>query len=535
VATSLLDELMQALRLARALPGYLRHPFSPAQCRERIAGALADRAGNFCRLIEEGVFGRLDNPYRHLFRHAGVGVADVRALVGAHGVEGALGALFTAGIHVRLDEFKGRRPIRRGSLELPVTSQDFNNPSSARHLAVQTGGSRSGGTRYYVDLEHYADEAVHYHAFLDSFGLYDRPYALWRPTPPWHAGIKGVFRCMLLGKTPDRWFTQNRMVWSRRNWRHTLFTRYVVHASRLHGRPLPAPEHVPLDEAWRIAEWLAACKKGGRPASLNSNASSGVRVCMAALERGLDIAGTIFRASGEPLTVDKRRVFEQAGCRVLPAYIMGEVGLIGLACSNPTAVDDMHLLDSRLALIQRPQAVGGQEILANVYTALQASAPKLMINVVSDDYSVVEERSCGCPLEAVGYGRHIHTIRSYEKLTSEGMTFLGSDLLRLVEQVLPERFGGSPTDYQFLEEEEGGLPRVSLLVDPRVGPLDEGAVVETIIDFLNHLPGSHDNYGERWREARTLRVRRQPPIATGASKILALHVQKPKSEHHEHR
>jgi hypothetical protein len=250
---------------------------------------------------------------------------------------------------------------------------------------------------------------------------------------------------------------------------------------------------------------------------------------MAAHDHQLDISGSIFRAGGEPFTIGKRQVFERLGCRVLPTYVMGECGLIGLACSNPSEIDDVHLLSSRIALIQRQQTICEQQISANVYTTLAASAPKLMINVISDDYSAFEERNCGCPLEAIGYRHHLHTIRSYEKLTSEGMNYLGSDLVRLIEQVLPDRFGGGPIDYQFLEEEDKGLPRVSLLVSPRVGALIDSEVVETIIKFLNDIPGGHD-YGERWREAGTLQVRRQEPIATGASKVLSLHVLKPKQE-----
>ena len=65
--------------------------------------------------------------------------------------------------------------------------------------------------------------------------------------------------------------------------------------------------------------------------------------------------------------------------------------------------------------------------------------------------------------EALGYTTHIHTIRSWEKLTSEGMTFCGHDLIRLIEEVLPARFGGRPTDYQFVESgarraAQGGSP-----------------------------------------------------------------------------
>ena len=54
-------------------------------------------------------------------------------------------------------------------------------------------------------------------------------------------------------------------------------------------------------------------------------------------------------------------------------------------------------------------------------------------------------------------------IRSYEKLTGEGVTFMGSELLTLLEKILPGKFGGSVSDYQLVEEEAGGATRVSLL------------------------------------------------------------------------
>jgi hypothetical protein len=179
-------------------------------------------------------------------------------------------------------------------------------------------------------------------------------------------------------------------------------------------------------------------------------------------------------------------------------------------------------------VIQKEKAVGdGQKLQANVYTTLLASCPKFMLNVESDDYGVLERRHCGCLMGALGYDLHFHTIRSYEKLTSEGMNFRGSDLIKLVEETLPKRFGGYPTDYQFLETEEGGLPKVNLLVSPRIGNLIEEDIVAVVIDTLNNFPGSSENYAERWREGDTLRVLRQEPRSTIASKVLALHIEKP--------
>ena len=58
-------------------------------------------------------------------------------------------------------------------------------------------------------------------------------------------------------------------------------------------------------------------------------------------------------------------------------------------------------------------------------------------------------------------------IRSFRKLTGEGMTLVGSEILRLLEEVLPARFGGSSTDYQLHEvEDERGLTRLEAAGEP---------------------------------------------------------------------
>jgi hypothetical protein len=50
----------------------------------------------------------------------------------------------------------------------------------------------------------------------------------------------------------------------------------------------------------------------------------------------------------------------------------------------------------------RRQKVGpGRSVLVNVYSSLAASAPKLMVDYVSDDYAEVGGRRCSCPLGAL--------------------------------------------------------------------------------------------------------------------------------------
>ena len=192
-------------------------------------------------------------------------------------------------------------------------------------------------------------------------------------------------------------------------------------------------------------------------------------------------------------------------------------------------VDDVHILEDKIAVIQKERSGGsGKPVPVNLYATLLPTTPKLMLNVESDDHGVMVHRHCGCLLDELGYNLHLHSIRSWEKLTSEGMNFNGSEILRLVDEVLTSCFGGSPTDYQFLEEEERGLPKITLLVSPRVGDVDEVAVSRVVLDFLDSAPGSDTSYADPWREGETLRVRRGEPVATRASEVIALHTTRKK-------
>ncbi len=292
------------------------------------------------------------------------------------------------------------------------------------------------------------------------------------------------------------------------------------------GASLPVPEHVPVSKARRVATWLARKRKQGRPALLDTNASSAVRVCLAAVEAGLDISGTFFRLGGEPFTPGKASVLAQTGSSAVTHYSMSEVGRVGTACAAPDDLDDVHVASDKLAVIQREKRVGGDGPMvgALLLTTLMPFAPRVMLNTETDDYAILEERMCGCPFQQIGLTTHLRGIRSYEKLTSEGMTFLGSRVLSLLEEILPARFGGHVTDYQFVEEEEGGLPQIRIIVDPKIGAVDEADLVETVLTFLGSEHKMKKMGVDRWREANTLRVVRRVPFITGTGKILPLHI-----------
>ena len=106
------------------------------------------------------------------------------------------------------------------------------------------------------------------------------------------------------------------------------------------------------------------------------------------------------------------------------------------------------------------------------------------------------------------------------------MTFLDTDLARVLEEVLPEHFGGGPTDYQLAEEESdgGGGPCIrSFLIHPRVGPVDAVAASRVFLDAIGSGSGAEKVMQLAWREARFLSVERRPPRLTPLGKVLHLH------------
>jgi hypothetical protein len=358
---------------------------------------------------------------------------------------------------VRLDEFKGRHPIRRGSLVFEVSSRDFDNPLSTKHFAGQSGGSRSSGTRTYIDFDSYAHDAAYQHFLLAALKLHGRPFALWCPPPPYSAAINELMRSAKLAQPVERWFAPHMPRHRADRWKYVLLTACMVHGARLSGMRLPGPEHVPLYEAGSVAAWLADKRRQGTPAVLKTNVSSGVRICIAARESGIDISRTVFRLDSEPLTLAKARVFQEAGCRAVNTYAATEAGFVGVPCTRSDRPDEVHLAFDKLALIQRSLPLAGRDpVPTNLYTTLSRSTAKLLLNTELGDHATLERRDCGCPFGQLGFPIHLHTIRSPEKLTCEGMNFIGADLHRLIEEVLPARFGGQPTDYQLVEEEERG-------------------------------------------------------------------------------
>src|SRR4029079_16646685 len=204
--------------------------------------------------------------------------------------------------------------------------------------------------------------------------------------------------------------------------------------ARAAGARVPAPEYLPLDRADVIARWAEGALRKHGTCAVRGHVSKVLRVCLAAKELGIDLTGAIIVGGGEPPTPAKVAQVRSTGARFFSTYYFTEVGAVGLSCTTAADPNDQHLYMDHLALIQAPRAVPGFEVSVNSfhYTTLLPSAPKILLNVESDDYGIVETRSCGCPFESLGFTTHVRDIRSYRKLTGEGVTLVGSEMERVL-------------------------------------------------------------------------------------------------------
>jgi hypothetical protein len=109
------------------------------------------------------------------------------------------------------------------------------------------------------------------------------------------------------------------------------------------------------------------------------------------------------------------------------------------------------------------------------------------------------------------------------------MTFLDTDVIKVLEEDLPARFGGMPTDYQLLEEEgRDGRPVLRLLVHPRLGALDERAIADAFLHRLGSASSIERVMEFVWRDAECLRVERRAPLTTHSGKVLHFHLDRSK-------
>ncbi len=526
---SLVDQALTYARFLSGFPRYLGHTLTLPEAQAAIRTRLGRREENLIAMAGRLVFGYEHSPYRPLLDLAGCTFADFSALVRDRGVEGALRDLREAGVYFTFEEYKGRAPVVRHGREIDVAEWQFDNPYLAYYFRTSTSGSTGRPTPTSAGLAHLAVQTELRIVLLDAHRALGYPVAIWRPALPSASGLNNVLRQARMGRNAVRWFTPLVHGQYRPPLKYRLATDAAVLMGRACGHRLPRPEPMPLDDAGRVARTLAdlAAREGG--AVLSTTVSCGLRVASAAVDEGRPLANVFLLVAGEPPTPAKVRGMLASGATVMTDYGAAEMGRVALGCASPVDGDptDMHVATDVCAVVPFPREVpeSGETVHSLHFTSLVETMPKILFNLELDDFGAVETQRCGCALGDLGLRTHVRDVRSFRKLVGEGVTLIGGDMIRVLEEVLPARFGGTPLDYQLIEDEdERGFTRLSLRISPRVAIADEGAVVAETLEALRRTSVAADVARAYWQAAGSFRVVREEPIVSPRGKQMSLKV-----------
>ena len=501
----------------------MRTRVTPESAAESVRRNLGERESNFLTTARIGIFANPASPYRPLLAQAGCEFGDLQQMVRTRGLERALRTLRDAGVYFTFEEFKGREPVVRGGQRLTVSPGQFLNPALRHHFWAETGGSTGQATRLRSNVSRAQQGAVYMALRNRAYDIERVPKATWRGLMP--TELNFWLTSVIINDLPVRWFTPQKPFDFKAARRYPFATYAILALSRLYGARFPWPELVPLERADVIARWAGATSRQHGGCYISGPASMCLRVCVAAVANGIDLTGVMFSGAGEPMTSAKAAGIAAAGATCRPGYYATELGAIGIGCGAPVEPNEQHLLEDKVALVQVTREVPGfqQTVDAFHFTSLLPNSTNIVLNLELDDFGIVESRSCGCHFESLGLTRHIRQIRSFRKLTGEGVCLIGSDMERILEDVLPRTFGGSPLDYQLSEDEDDqGFTRLTIVVSPRVTLPSEAAVIDTIYAALGSRNASADYARTTWMKAGTLRVQRAEPRWTARGKFPAL-------------
>lgn len=510
-------DITAGLRLITSVPMHLRRRPTLADAHALVTARVQRRSQLFLRqlhwLLESHGGPRI---YRDLFRWAACDYGDVALLVERDGLESALHTLFTNGIHLSVEELKGRAPVRRGSWTATLDSADVWNPRARPSVPGRSSGSRGRGTPVFFDIDFVRDAAMDLAAVLDAWGGSRWRKAIW--SSPGASGQYNILVSSSFGSPADRWFSHVSDLDPGLPPRYRWSSRAIVWSSRLTSSPIPMPVVVPFASPEPVAHWLHEIRQRGETPFLQCFASAGVALCQEAMARGIDISGSRLLVTGEPFTPARKAALQSAGVFALSRYSSSDAGYMGYGCLNPRSQDEVHVIDDMLAIIGKARAPG--ESAALHVTSLSPHAPKVLINASLGDHAMLDTYACGCPLEGLGWRTHVRTIRSAEKLTAAGSNLLDVDIVQILEEILPAAFGGTGLDYQLVDDQsEDGRARVRLVVSPSVGAVDPAQVSRVFRDAVASAGGAEHIMMRIWESDQTLRVERRAPYPTHNGKV----------------
>jgi len=509
-------------KVARGLRRLVRDPVSLDQARRVIADEVARRPERFLSSLDRLVWPYPSSPAHRLLQAAGLEREDVTTLVTDRGLVGALEALRDAGVYVTHEEYHGRRPVQRGSSSFDCGPADFFNPIVPADYMAATSGTSGRGTPMELSFAWQRRQGHQRPVQLEMAGALGKPSAVWLPVFPSAAGFGAVMKNAVGGSRPERWFSQIPTDLEGIADHKQTANRFLPALNALARTGLPSPEHVPSDDPEPVVRWLVEAVGRAGGAALTGYASSLTSAARWAVEHDVDLTGVAAFPASEPVTEGKVAMMRAAGMTPHPMYAFTPEGTVGLQC--PSCVgEEYHLWDQDLAVTSRRRPHGpDEEVDALLWTSLAIEAPRVLLNVENDDYGRIRrDVDCSCPLADLGLRTLVADIRGMSKVVSAGISLDGELFDHLAEVVLPDRVGGRPGDYQFVEQEgPSGSTVVALRVHPRVASLDEEAVREVLQAAL----ADSDNgalAAAVWAAEGGIPVERAEPLVTAAGKILS--------------
>jgi hypothetical protein len=123
-SVSIVGQLNGYARFAFGLRRFLGQEATAELGREVIRQRLRDRESNFLTFARRAIYENARSPYLSLLRMAGCEPGDLERMVRADGIEKSLERLRDAGVYVTIEEFKGFKPLVRGSVSLQRTPRE---------------------------------------------------------------------------------------------------------------------------------------------------------------------------------------------------------------------------------------------------------------------------------------------------------------------------------------------------------------------------------------------------------------------------
>ncbi|MBZ5606462.1 MAG: hypothetical protein LAO79_29585, partial [Acidobacteriia bacterium] len=397
------NPLSRFYKLGAGFVRFFRSPRDP-RYRDTLQSFLAHRESNFLSVVQK-VLAKTGHPYAQLFGIAGCSYADLEAGVRENGLESTLEALLREGVYLSLDEFRGKAEIVRGGRHIAATTADWDLARGQNAIEATSSGSSGGRTfRTSHGLEVANLGLASARLFLGEVMRRDAAIVTVAPILPSTLGLLSCIGSIRLGYRDEKWFAFGGSLLA--NGHYRAITSVIVSALRAAGAKVPYPTYLTKDDFSPAAEYVAARKKQGVPIALHGMVSAAARVAGAAIDRGLDVRGTVAVVTGETLTDSKRELIESAGIEVFPIYTTSDFGQIGVPCHEMNSGDCVHIAMPSVALVARPAPSlwGDGELLNSLHvTSVLPFAPRVLINVEMGDTGIIELATCDCEFSRLGY------------------------------------------------------------------------------------------------------------------------------------